>query len=418
MKSSKQPAFFYGYKIVIFGFLIFMIQIGAQYCFGVFFKPVLNDFGWTRAVTTGAYSLTGVFAAFWGIAAGRIVDRFGPRKVISVCAVIFGLSYILMSGISTVWQFYLYYGVLMSMAMVAISISILSSVARWFYKRRGLANGIVMSGIGLGTIIMPPLANKLITTYDWRNSFLIIGVAALVIILIAGQFIRRDPAQMGLQAYGVSADKIEAAASVKISGFTLREAVCTRQFWLISVGYFAYAFCLNMVMVHIVPHATDIGITAASAAGIISVIGIVSMVGKIGLGGAGDKLGNKRIMLIVFVLLTGAFLLVLRAGELWTFYIFAVIFGAGYGGFAAILSPAVAEYFGLKEHGVIFGTLNGFTGLGQAVGPLVAGRIFDVTGNYNWAFILCILLSVISFAVVWQVKPVRRKETLLADGKS
>lgn len=169
--GGSRPRFFYGYAILLASFLILMTVWGTQYSFGVFFKPVSSEFGWTRAETAGAYSLNMVLAGVFGILAGRLSDRFGARLVVTVCGLLMGLGYLLMSRIGAVWQMYLFYGVLASIGIAGMVVPLLSTVARWFIKRRGLTTGIAASGIGVGTVIMPPLASQLISSHGWRTSY-------------------------------------------------------------------------------------------------------------------------------------------------------------------------------------------------------------------------------------------------------
>jgi MFS family permease len=390
----REPRFFYGYIIVIASFLLLLIVFGARYSFGIFFKPLLNQFGWTRAVTTGAYTLNAALAGVSGIFIGKLGDRFGSRVVITFSGLLLGLGYLLMSQISAIWQIYLLFGVLISIGMAGMWVSLMSTVARWFVKKRGLATGITVSGVGVGTIIMPPLANYLIASYGWRTSYTIIGLIVLIVTIIVAQFLRRDPSQMGLLAYGTDAIKTDSPI-LDIQGFSFMEAIRTRQFWIICSMFFCAGFCMQTVMVHIAAFATDIWISTASAATILSAVGLVSIGSKIGAGSIGDRIGSRRVMIIDFVLISLSFLWLLLANELWMLYLFAVIFGLGYGAFAALESPIVAEKFGLRAHGAIFGLTTFGSFLGDAIGPLVAGSIFDTTGTYTWAFILCAILGIV-----------------------
>jgi MFS family permease len=391
INRGKQPIFFYGYTIVSASFLIVMIVWGAQLSFGVFFKPLSNEFGWTRAVTSGAYALNALLVGLFGIFAGRLSDRFGPRLVVTFCGIIMGLSYLLMSKVSTIWQVYLFYGVLLGIGMSGTWVPLISTVARWFIKRRGLASGIVASGVGLGAIIMPPLANQLISIYSWRTSYLIIGLITMTLVVIFAQFLRRNPIQNNLSTDDANAVKTD-NLNLQIHGFSIREAIRSRQFWIMSVIFLFLLACIQIVLVHIVPHATDIGISAASAATILSVVGIVSIGSRIGMGFIGDRIGNRRIMTIILGLMALSFLLLILTNELWALYPFAVVFGLSYGGFSAVQSPLVAESFGLKAHGAIFGLVAFSANVGGAMGSFVAGRIFDISGSYYWAFILSVIL--------------------------
>lgn len=396
--TGKEPRFFYGYIIVLAGFFVMVLMNGAFYSFGVFFKPMLEEFGWTRAMTSGAYSLNMILWGSLSIITGRLNDRFGPRIVITACGFIFGAGYLLMSRISTLWQFYLFYGVIIAIGLSGCFTPIASTVTRWFTKRRGLATGIVISGIGVGTIIIPPLASQLISIYGWRTSYTILGITTLVLLIISAQFLRRDPEQMGQMPYGE--DKLKPKGSVsKIGGFSLQEAISTRRFWVLCAVFFCYGFIVHTIMVHIVTHATDLGIAPVVASGILAAIGGISIAGRIGVGSVADKIGNKRSLLVNFFLLAISLLWLLAVRELGAFYLFAAVFGFPYGGLAIFNSLMTAEVFGLKAHGAIMGLVTFVYTTGSAIGPVLAGHIFDITGSYNSAFMVTAALGVAGFIV-------------------
>ena len=406
--EKKQPRFFYGYLIVIAAFLIFFICGGSQYSFSVFFKPVLNEFGWSRAAISGAYSLNMILSGMTGIVAGKLCDKLGPRIVITACGIIMGAGYLMMSQIQAIWQIYLFFGVVVSIGLSGMSIPLLSSVARWFIKRRSLTSGIVISGSGFGIIIMPPLANWLISTYSWRTSYFVLGTLVIAVVVILAQFMKRAPNNSRSLNPEVNLSITE-ASNVQLHGLSLGEALRTRQFWIIFMITLFIGFSVQTIMVHIVAHATDINISAVAAALILSVIGIISICGKLAMGGLGDKTGNRFIVIIVSILAVLAFLWLRFSSELWMFYLFALLFGLYYGGYAAVQSPLVAEYFGLKDHGAIFGLIMFALGIGSSLGPLIAGRIFDVSGNYDWAFIICAVMGISNLILSILLKPVRKK---------
>lgn len=365
-----------------------------MYTFGVFFKPLAGEFGWTRALTSGAFSLQMILHGLFYIATGRLNDRFGPRVVMSGCGLLLGVGYLLMSQISDIWHLYLFYGVIIAIGMSGGFVPLSSTVARWFVKRKGVMIGIAVAGIGVGTMIMPPVASWLISNYGWRTSYAVMGLTVLVIAISAAQFLRRDPAQMRLLPYGQS-EVQEESSNLEVGGLSLQEAMYTRQFWLLCVAYFSFGVFLQAIMVHIVPHATELGISPIAAANIFAAIGGLGIVGRIVMGSASDRIGSRPALIICFVLLTAALAWLLVARELWVLHLFAIVFGFGYGGMSALMPPTVVELFGLRSHGVVLGVITFITTAGGAIGSLMAGSVFDITGSYRVAFLICAALSII-----------------------
>ena len=333
--------------------------------------------------------LTGCFA----ILSGFLVDRFGPRIVITIGSCFIALGYLLMSTVNSEWQYYLYYGVLVSVGMGFMVVPLLSTAAKWFTKKVGLVSGIVISGIGVGIVVMPQVANKLISAYNWRGSFIILGIAALILIMGLAQFLRRPPDQVR------PAQEANKKPNIQIQGLSTGEAVRTRQFWLIFMCYLCINIAVLTVMVHIVPHTTDIGFSATAAATVLAVIGLVSVGAKIFMGSLADKIGNRNAIIIVAIVLAVSFTFLLFANQIWTLYIFAVIFSLGYSGSSATHSPVLAEYFGLRAHGALFGLTSLAANGGGAIGALLAGFIFDGTGSYNLAFIIGATMGIIILAL-------------------
>ena len=398
--------FFYGYVIVIATFFSLMWIWGTWNTFGVFFESWIGEFGWTRALTSGANSLNSILFGLAGILVARLTESFGPRKIATVCGFFLGLGYLLMSQISATWQLYLLFGVIIAIGMSAY-ISMLSIVAKWFEKRRGLMTGIVFSGMGLGMMIMPPVANWLISVYEWRASCIIMGASTLVVTILAAQFLRHAPVQTGQLSN--NKDKEKQKTVVKEHGtLSLKEAFYNGQFWQISALYFFMLFCLVAITVHIVIYSTGLGISANNAVNILALIGGVSIVGMSVMGGTADKIGNKRSIAISFALMAIILFWLIVSKELWMLYMFAVFFGFGYGGIQALLSPITAELFGLKSHGIILGTAAFAGTIGAAVGPIAAGYIFDTTASYNLAFLICAIIAVLGFILTLLLPPAKR----------
>ena len=172
---TSERRFSYGYIVVVAALCIMLAMYGTRSVFGVFFKPMLTEFGWTRALTSGAHSLSMVVQGSLAVIMGGFNDRLGPRIVLTLSGFLVGLGYLQMSQIGAVWQLYLFYGVLIGTGMGGVFVPLLSTIARWFTARRSMMTGVVATGIGIGTLLEPPVANRLISIYDWRTSYIIIG---------------------------------------------------------------------------------------------------------------------------------------------------------------------------------------------------------------------------------------------------
>jgi len=399
----KRQPFFYGYIIVALCFCIQAIGVGAHFTFGIFFKPLLADFHWSRATLSGAQSLAILIGGFLGILVGKLNDRLGPRIVMSVTGFLLGLGFLLMSRLDTVWQLYLFYGVVVGVGMSSIDVIALTTTARWFVRRRGIMTGIVKAGTGTGQLVMPLVASILIAGSGWRNSYIVIGAMVMALLIPIGQLLRRDPARMGLLPKGNGETQI-VRPNLAETGYYLHEAFQTRQFWTICFVNLATMFCLRIIIVHIVPHATDLGIQSTTAAGILSTIGGISIGARLIIGITIDRIGNKHSMIIGFILLISTLLWMQLVKELWMLYIFAVVYGFAHGGLLTITSPIVAEYFGVRSHGVLFGVVVFAGTIGGAIGPILAGYIFDVTGSYNLAFWACITTAAIGLVLILSLK--------------
>jgi len=269
-----------------------------------------------------------------------------------------------------------------------------------------MMNGIVAAGVGLGVLIMSPLAGWLILDHGWQNSFIIVGIMALVLTMLGAQFLRRDPSQKGLLPYGESEAK-QGSSFLEADDFSIRETIHTRQFWLFSGMFFCFLLVHYAILMHIVIHATGLGIPGGSAVNILTIIGGLSIAGMLIMGSVADRVGNRLVFIIGFALMALAAFWLLAAKEVWMFYLFASIFGFAYGSLQVLFSPMVAELFGLRSHGVILG-LSSFAGtIGGAIGPVLAGYIFDISGSYNTAFLISGGVSVIGVILVLLLRPTR-----------
>ncbi len=406
---KKESRFFYGYTVVIAAFIAMLLAYGVRTSFGVFFKPMEAEFNWTRALISGSVTLSVIVQGLWGIYMGRVNDRVGSRWVITICSFFLGLGLLLISITNFSWQLYIFYGLLIGLGMGGVFVALLSTATRWFIKRRGLMTGIVMAGIGAGTLTTAPIADWLISLYGWRLSNVIVGGVVLIIGIAAAQFLRRDPSKMGLAPYGQIEGK-QTGLSSDASGLSLKESAGTWQFWVTAVIFATLGYCTFTITIHLVPHITDLGISAATAASILAVTGGVQSVGGIVLGLAADRIGSRWVIIISLVLISAGLFWLVSMTSVLAFYLFAIIYSFGIGAGTAMESTLTAELFGMKAHGVILGALAfGFT-IGAAVGPLITGYLYDLFSNYKMAFLVSAAIGVIGLILTVLLKPVNKPE--------
>jgi MFS family permease len=326
--DSDRRQSYYGYVVVACAFIMMVIIWGTFSTFGVFFASFVKEFGWTRAITSGASALTNVVLGILGIFAADLSERLGPRWVMTFCGFMLGFSYFLISRLASSWELYLYFGLFASIGMSPY-IPLLSLVPKWFTANRGRMNAIVLSGMGLGTMIAPPVTSRFIALWQWRNSCLAIAVITLVVMVGASQFLKgppKRPPSEGDNEPGTS------SAEQRREGLTLRQAIPTKEFALLCMLYFSFLFCVVAVLVHVVIHATGLGIPANNAALILSIIGGVSIVGMNVMGNIADHLGNKAALCVGYSLMGLSFVWLTLSGSAWSFYLFSVAFGFSYGG--------------------------------------------------------------------------------------
>lgn len=400
-KSVKSP-FFFGHVIVAVGLAIMVIVWGINYSFGVFLTPILREFGWTRAATTGAFGLAMLLEGFGGMFMGRLNDRFGARWVVTICGLCMGIGLLFMSRISQVWQLYLYYGVMIGIGLSGSYVPLASTATRWFDKQMGLMVGIIAAGMGLGTMIMTPIANQLIQIHGWRSSYIIVGVGSIICISSLAQLLK-NPAPKDLpESRRLTKSSIQLKQHVTSVG--IRSALKTGQLWLLCAICFLWGGLSLIIFVHIAPHTISLGFTAAQAASVLSAIGGVVFGAKIILGIVTDRIGSKRTFLISLGAMSIGLFWLYFSRELWALYLFAIIFSFGYAGGSVVMPTIVAEIFGLSAHGSIFGVVNFSACCGVAVGPMMVGWLYDQNGDYQMAISFMVGFSILSLLMTLGIR--------------
>lgn len=404
---QTKSSFYYGYVVVSASALILVVMHGISSSFGIFFNPLQEEFGWNRATISGATSISFFVLGLFSIITGRLTDRFGPKVTLALSAIIMAAGYLLMSTLHTVWQLYLFYGLIISMGNSGGDMALLPTVARWFVKRRSLMSSIVKAGTGTGMFVMPLLSAWLIVSFNWRTAYLVLAILAFVVILGLSRFIKRDPIEMGLKPYG-EVEATDANHNIPGINLNLREVLRTPQFWILCGTYFLIWYVSQSTMIHTAPHAVDIGLTVGQAAGVVSTIGGVSILGRLTMGTAGDRIGTRKTLTICLLIMLAAQIWLQFASESWMLYIFATVYGFAHGGVFAIISPLLAELFGLKSHGSNLGVLFFLGMIGGAIGPIVTGRIYDLMNTYKTAFTIMLICMTAAFTLALFLRPVKQ----------
>ena len=377
---------YYGWIVVATAFLATMMAYGITYSFSVFLKSLYSDFGWTRAATAGAFSAYAISHNLFSPFSGWLTDRFGPRVVVATGGVCMAGSMIMMSSISTLWEFYIYYVILLGWGVAAAYTPVIATVSRWFIVNRGLAISVAAAGMGAGSFLLSPLAAWLITSYGWRIAYFVVGSMVFAAFIPVVIFIKKSPLKIYEATRKESLNTMDS-----ISDFSFIDALKTRSLWALSFSWLFAALALYAIMIHIVSLITDKEIPLTTAGFLAGLIGGGSIIGKISAGFLSDRLGRKKILIVSYVFQTVMLVWLLFSQELWMFFVFAPLFGISFGGWAGVIPAFPADYFGLKATGSIFGFVLIMAGTGVAGGSFLGGYIFDVTHSYYYMIVMCIL---------------------------
>jgi len=418
---SKKPLFFYGWIILAISFAAMTIAYGARNSFSVFYVVILDEFGWSRAITAGIFSLNVVVYGITAPFAGALVDRFGPKKVLLTGAIILALATALCSMVNTIAHFYLLFGLVGAIGNSLVGYPANAAVLpHWFVRRRGMAFGIFTSGFGLSFLTVS-LVQYFITKFGWRMSFILLGILIAVILLpLIALFSHHRPQDIGLFPDGTrSLEKVKRSSDCAKGpmvvdeewasiNWSLRKAMRTYQFWFLFFATFCiFGFVENLVVVHQVALMRDIGFSTTFVTSILLLWGIMTALGNLG-GFLSDKIGREKTFAIgCLASILGLFTLLLleQSHDSWILYLYAVFFGLGMGMNGPVLGAASADMF----QGRHFGSINGFLtlgfGLGGIIGPWFGGFVFDTTKNYSTALIVAILVTCVAFTLLWIAAP-------------
>jgi len=419
-RLARRLPFFYGWIVVAVVFVTMALGVNARTAFSLLFPPILDEFGWERGVTAGAFSFGFLVAAVLTPSLGRLMDRGGPQVTMELGVAMTAAGLLLAPLAREPWQVYATLGVLVGGGSVCLGYTGQALfLPSWFVRRRGFAMSIAFSGVGVGSIVLLPVLQMLIERTGWRSACLALGLLVLVIGAPLNLLLRRRPEDLGLAPDGIGAKDAAAAAGRRTNivdpawaaiDWTLARALRTARFWWIGTGYFGALFAWYAVQVHQTKYLVEIGFAPGDAAWALGVVSLAGIPGQIALGHLSDRIGREVVWAIGclgFVATYAALLLLRDHPSVALLYLMVVTQGMlGYG-ITSVLGAIPAEIFESRQYGAIFGTLMLGALAGGAVGPWLTGVLHDRTGSYKSAFWIAIAWSIISAMAIWQASPRR-----------
>ena len=386
---------FYGWWVVAAAFAITFLGFGSAYTFSAFLEQLQRDFGASRGSVSLVFSLAGFLYFGLGIVSGPLADRFGSRPLVLIGMILLGLGLALASAAQNLIEVYAAYGLGVGLGMGCAYVPAIGAVQRWFVRRRGFASGLAVAGIGVGTLVMPPLASLLIGSFGWRGAYLALGALALVLGCSMALLIENDPSGRGLNP-----DGDELAARTVRDGAAVGEAIRSGRFISLYVACLICSFGVFVPFVHLVPFARDHGIAASMAAVLLGVIGLGSTAGRFFLGTVADRMGRERALLMMFVGMAASLAIWALSANVWSLAVFAFVYGVFYGGWVAVLPAVVMDYFGGRNVSGIIGVLYTSVAFGTLIGPSAAGFAFDLSHSYELPIVASAATNVLAALIV------------------
>lgn len=382
--SPATGKIFYGWFVVAAAFTITLLGFGSAYSFSAFVDALQRDFGASRGDVSLVFSLAGFLYFGLGVISGPLADRYGSGRLALAGMLLLALGLALAGAAQSMAQIYLAYGLGVGLGLGCAYVPVVGAVQRWFQRRRALASGLAVSGIGMGTLLVPPLASALIDAWGWRFAYLALAVGVAVIGAAAARWIENSPQDRGLAPDGVAAP----AAAPSTAGTPLRVAVRSKAFVLLYLACLFCAFGVFVPFVHLIPYALDHGMTPSLAVLLLGLIGVGSTAGRFCLGPLADRLGRRASLAAMHGGMAAALGIWGIAGQFWTLALFALAFGVFYGGWVALLPAVIMDYFGGRHISGIIGVLYTSVAFGTLIGPVAAGYAYDLAGSYTLPIIL------------------------------
>jgi MFS family permease len=397
--------------------LCLLASTGIRAVFGVYIKPIENEMHWSRGALSMVAALSLLLLGATGPLAGRLADRWGPRRVIVVALLLLGGGSIASAYVTQLWHMLLTAGVLMAVGAGGAALSTGSAiVARWFEQHRGVAMGLAAGGMSAGQLVVVPLATKLTLDHGWRTSFLWLGIGLIVLIVPLGAWlIRNTPEERGRRALGATGPEMTAAqfATARDAGrVSVTEAAQTMPFWLLMGTFFVCGYTSNgMVLTHFMPHALDHNFTAMQASAALGVMGAMNIVGTISSGWLCDRFGRRGPLAIYYFVRGVSLLFLLYVWNVPSLHFWAALFGLNYISTVPPTTTLTANIYGRYSVGELSGWIFFAHQVGAALGAALAGWIFEWTGSYSPAFVSAALMGFVAagLALMIREEPIRAR---------
>jgi MFS family permease len=395
MRSS---GIFYGWFVVAAAFAVTFVGFGSAYAFGAFLASLQHDFAASRGSVSLVFSLAGFLYFGLGIVSGPLADRFGARRLAVAGMLLTGAGLAAAGAARSLFEVYAAYGLGVGLGVGCAYVPAIGAVQRWFARRRGFASGLAVSGIGVGTLVMPPLASLLIDDLGWRGAYVVLGGLAAILGGGMALLITDDPRDRGLGTDGDWPPTHHAATQA--SGASVREAVASRPFAALYAACLICSFGAFVPFVHLVPYARDHGITQSAGVLLLGAIGVGSTAGRFFLGDLADRMGRQRALITMFAGMAFALAIWAVARSFWPLTVFASVYGVFYGGWVAVLPAMVMDTFGGRNVSGIIGVLYTSVAFGTLIGPSAAGLAFDLSHNYMLPILAGATMNVFAAAIV------------------
>jgi len=397
---------FHGWFVVAGAFAVSCFGFGSAYTFSAFVETLQQEFGASRGSVSLVFSLAGFLYFGLGLLSGPLADRFGPRRL-ALTGMLFTGAGLALAGLArTLTEIYVAYGLGVGLGIGFAYVPALGAVQRWFVRRRGFASGLAVSGIGVGTLVFPPLASLLIRDFGWREAYMIIGLVVAVAGGALALLVEGDPRHRGEVPDGDPAGVVPAQPT----GASVREAVWSPRFAVLYASCLVCSLGVFVPFVHLAPSAMDRGVPASSAVLLVGVIGIGSTAGRFLLGNLADRLGRSASLILMYAGMAASLVIWLAGERVWSLAAFAFVYGVFYGGWVAVLPAATMDYFGGRNVGAIIGVLYTSVAFGTLIGPSAAGFTYDVSHSYTLPIAAGVLANAVSAALMVLVTRLSAKE--------